>query len=260
MGGIKAIERYIYEVRKKHPLIIPQLDPDKCNTTQAKVWLDKVAKTDIQIICVGGSMVDSLSMQEIIDTILNDYDFKIITYLTSNVSALRGCGGRTAMYWGQIPNSPNTAFGWDGLIANSIYLDKREWEPLPAVYVFDDRAYIGTANWISRSYPIPKEKPEISLATAKAAQYMGMRFYIMAGGSGSPNPPPVEHIEKLRKLSDMFVIATSGIRTVNQIKGVFAAGADAIHIGGILEKNFKEDILSDMLDTAKLYPGRRFYE
>jgi phosphoglycerol geranylgeranyltransferase len=258
MLQIGKVEKVIYELREEHPLVIPQLDPDKNTVEQGNKWFRQVKDIGIKLIAVGGSTIDAVNTQRLLDMAVNDYNFLVLLYLTANINAIKGKAGRTAAYWMQVPNALNTLYNWDGLISNSMQMEKNELEALPTVYVFDDRGSVGTANWITRSNPIPKDKPELSLAVAKAAQFLGIRFYVMAGGSGSASPPPTSHIERLAEHTQLFVIPTSGINTVANAKALFAAGADAIHVGNRLEQDggFKE--LDGMYAAAKEYPGRKF--
>lgn len=258
MHNIGPVEKEIYKLREEHPIVIPQIDPDKHSTESSQKWFKEVQDAGIRLIAIGGSTADHAHAQELLDMAVKDYDFIIALYLTANAGSLKGKRGKTAIYWMQIPNSQNTFYGWDGLVSNSLQIEKCQLEPIPTIYVFDERSFVGTANWITRSYPIPKEKPEISLAIAKAAQYLGIRFYIMAGGSGSGTPPSTSHIEKLTQKTDMFVIPTSGINTPDHAKEIFAAGADAIHVGNRLEKQGGFEALKAMVKESKLYPGKKF--
>lgn len=251
------IEKSIYNERKKHPLVIPQIDPDNY-TTNFESWLENIKKLNLNLIAIGGSTVDAFSTQNILDVAIRKYNLNVIIYISSNPSAIIGVKDKTALYWGQIPGAQNTFYGWDGLIANSLNINKNNIEPLPTVYVFDDRGTIGTANWVSRSISVPREKPGISLAIAKAAEYLGMRFYIMAGGSGSKTPPPLKHIELLSKRTNLFIIPTSGINNKESADQIFASGADAIHLGSILEKENGFEILKDILEVSKKYPGKDY--
>ncbi len=258
MVPIGQVEKYIYKLREEHPLVIPQLDPDKFTIDQANDWFKQVSDIGIKFIALGGSTAGYVNTQELLEMASKDYDLTVALYLTASVAGLKGQKGKTAIYWSQVPYSQNTFYGWDGLVSNSLYVEKNDIEPLPTVYVFDDRNYTGTSHWITRSSQIPSGKPEISLAVGKAAQFLGIRFYIMAGGSGSPNPPSTKHVEKLAKHSQLFVIPTSGINTADQAKELFAAGADAVHIGNRLEQKSGFKDLEGMFKAAKLYEGRKF--
>lgn len=256
---IGKLEKEIYKLREESPLILPQLDPDKYNSESASEWFKTVQNAGISVITIGGSTVDAFNTQEMLDVAIKDYGLSVIIYLSSNPSSIRGIKDKTAVYWGHVPCSSNTFYGWDGLIANALSIQKNQIEPIPTVYVFDDRQSTGTANWITRSNPIPREKPGISLAIAKAAEYLGIRFYIMAGGSGSLQSPPLEHVSLLTKKTNLFVIPTSGINTPEQAREIFSAGGDAIHIGSILEKSKDKKILNKFVKLAKEFEGREFY-
>ena len=255
---IGMVEKTIYRLRKQHPLVIPQIDPDKNSLEKANSWFRDVRDVGLEVIVIGGSIINIQEIQRLLDIAVNDFDFQVLTYLSGNVASLNGTSNKTAMYWMQVPNALNTFYSWDGLISNSLYVEKNRWEVIPTAYVFDDREYKGTSGWITRSNLIPESKPELSLAVAKAAEFLGIRFYIMAGGSGSPKPPPISHISTLVKNSDLFVIPTSGINEVIQASKVFEAGADAIHIGNRLERKDRKEILKDMVKLSERFQGRSF--
>jgi phosphoglycerol geranylgeranyltransferase len=258
MYPIGKVEKDIYALRKRGPIVIPQLDPDNHDQNSAERWFKRVEELGLKVISMGGSTVDALITQKLLDIAVKDHDFDVIIYMSSNPSSINGIKGKTAVYWGQIPNAQNTFYTWDGLIANSLSLERNNIDPLPTLYAFDERGTTGSAEWISRGFSIPREKPKISLAVARAAQYLGMRFYIMAGGSGSPNPPPPTHVKLLATHSNLLVIPTSGIKTKEFANELFSAGADAIQIGSLLESEKGFDVLKLMVGAAKHYPGKDF--
>jgi geranylgeranylglyceryl phosphate synthase family protein len=258
MYKMGEVEKNIYKLREEHPLVLPQLDPSKYDLQNAENWFSRVKDLELKVIAIGGSIVDSKDTQEMIDMALKEYDFDIILYLNNSIGFLKGQKNKTAVYWSQVPNSLTTYWYWENLIANSLYVEKNQFEVIPTAYVFDDRDYNATANWIAKSYPVPRGKPEISLAIGKAAEFLGIRFYIMAGGSGSPKEPPASHVEILAKHSNLFIIPTSGINTAEQAKKLFEAGADAMHIGNRLEEKDGFKALKEIIEVSKLYKGKIF--
>ncbi len=253
-----SIEKKIYNLRNEHPLILPQIDPDKNTIKTANDWFKRIEELNLHVIVMGSSIIsDTFHLQNLINIAIKDFKFDILLYV-NGMNGVKGVSGKSAVYWSQIPNSLNTFFSWDGLISNSLNVSKNNFEAIPTVYVFDFRGSFGTANWLTRSNPVPREKPEISLAIAKAAEYLGMRFYIMAGGSGSNLPPPETHIQKISNLSKLFVIPTSGITTLKHAESMFSSGADAIHIGNLLEKESGFKILTEIVKLSKNYSGKDF--
>jgi len=259
MYNLGKVEKKIYSLREEAPLLIPQIDPDKYGIEEVEKLLRKLSLMGIQHLAIGGSLVDPIKMQNIIDMVVGDFDFSFTTYITNPATALlKGKEGRASVYWATVFNSENPFYLRDSLVMSSLFLKKNNFEPIPTAYVFDNRDSRGTANWLSRSNDIPYNKPEISLANGLACQYLGIRFYILAGGSGSLLPPPVSHVKLLHEKSDLFVIPTSGIKSEAHVKSLLAAGADAMHLGNMIESDSGLGKIEKLLKIANNYKGRKF--
>ncbi|MEM2146045.1 MAG: geranylgeranylglyceryl/heptaprenylglyceryl phosphate synthase, partial [Candidatus Jordarchaeaceae archaeon] len=99
-------------------------------------------------------------------------------------------------------------------------------------------AVIGKAN------PIPYDKPELSAAHALAAQYLGMRFVYLEGGSGVKRPIPTEMVKTVKSIVNVPLIVGGGIKTGNQTKELVSAGADIIVTSTVFEKADKKILRS----------------
>ncbi len=258
MSKVGSVEKQIYELREKSPLIIPQIDPDKQSLDKSIVLLKKLESMGVQHIAVGSSLVDPASIQSLFDVIIKDFDFTFTTYISNTSSfLLKGKEGRSAIYWASVFNASNMFFLRDSLIMGAPLIKSDCLEPIPTAYVFDERDSRGTANWLTQANSIPADKPEISLSTALACQYLGMRFYIMAGGSGSLLPPPASHVKLICKKADLFVIPTSGVRSASHVNELLLAGADAIHVGSMIESDSGLKIFSNIFKMSKKFPGKK---
>lgn len=259
MLKIGAVEKRIYKLREESPLIIPQLDPDKLSVEEFARLLKQISGVGIEHIAVGGSLITPSKLQEIMDIAVKDFDFSAVTYPTNSAACyLKGKKDKTAIYWMSVMNAENPFFLKDVLVMNSAIIKNNNLEPIPTAYVFDDRGSMKTSNWLSRAVPIPRDKPDISLAVALASEYLGMRFYIMAGGSGCKLTPPAKHVELISRKSNLFIIPTSGIVKPEQANDLFRHNADAIHIGALMEKENGANKLKQFVDVAKKYPGKQF--
>jgi phosphoglycerol geranylgeranyltransferase len=236
------VESKIYSERAKHPLVIPQIDPDAFNISDLELLMKNIKELDIKIIAIGGSVFYPDKFQQAIDLAAKKYEFYTLVYPAYSSMGLKGTDKKTAMYWIRILNATNDYYKNDFANFNSIYLKGTNFEPLPTAYVFDDRGSIGTGEWISRAVPVPRNKPVISLTLALGAQYSGTRFLILGGGSGASLPPPEEHVKLIKDKTNLFLMPTSGIKKLEQAKIIFQAGADAIHVSSLLEskEGFKE--------------------
>ena len=256
---IGGVEKRIYSLRAEHPLVIPQFDPEHHTLDDAIKLARNLESIGVQHIAIGSSFVYPEHLQALLDIFIKDFDFTIVTYIVNTNSFLvKGKENRTAIYWATIFNAMNLFYLRDSLIQGAPLLKREHMEPLPTAYIFDERGSNGSANWLTQPNPIPYNKPEISLATALACEYLGIRFYIMAGGSGAIRPPPVSHIKKIKEKTNLFLIPTSGIKSESSLKEIFAVGADAVHIGTVLEKEGGFAKFKRFFVLSKRYPGKDF--
>lgn len=253
------VEKKMYSLREEHPIVVPQLDPERVGADSFHKVLKQISDIGVTHISIGSSLVVPALFQQMIDVAVKDFDFSVVTYPTNSaVCFLKGVRDKTAVYWMSVLNAENPFYLKDALIMNSSIIADSEFEPIPTAYVFDDRGAPKTASWLARTVPVPRDKPEISLAIALAAQYLGMRIYIMASGSGSKLIPPVSHLDLLSKKTNLFLIPTSGIATASDAEEMFKHNADSIHVGTALEKPNGMKVLREMVAVAKKYPGKHF--
>jgi phosphoglycerol geranylgeranyltransferase len=102
----------------------------------------------------------------------------------------------------------------------------------------------GTAGWVGDAKSIPRNKPDIAVAYALAAEFLGMRFLYLEAGSGVDKHVPVEMIGAVKKYTNHTLIVGGGIRTREDAQQVAAAGADIIVTGTVVEEssNVKDKI------------------
>jgi heptaprenylglyceryl phosphate synthase len=208
---------------------------------------------------MGGSFMNPALFDLSLKTAVEDFNFTVTAYLTTfGLPPIRNTNKNIAIYWMSMWNANNLFYLRDWLTNNSIIANEKSIETIPTAYVFDERGDIKTAAWLAQPNLVPREKPEISLAIALAMQNCGFRFYILAGGSGCKLIPPSEHISLLSKRTELFLIPTSGIRTASHSKELFLAGADALHLGNMIESKAGLDILEKIIDESRKHPGKDF--
>jgi len=259
INKIKGVEKHIYSLREDSPLAIPQIDPEKLTLDETINLGNKFEKMGVGHIAIGSSLIKRQPLQDAIDVLIKDFDFTIVTYISNTHSfSIVGKENRTAIYWMTIFNANNLYYLRDALIQGAPMLNTEHLEPIPTSYVFDDRDSKGTANWLSQPNLIPYDKPEISVSVALASQYLGIRFYIMAGGSNSRLPPSKAHVKAVKKNSNLFLIPTSGIKSESVAKELFAAGADALHLGSIIEEKNGLNKFERIFKLSKTFTGKNF--
>ena len=110
-------------------------------------------------------------------------------------------------------------------------------EPISTGYMLIDGGSMTTAQYISNTFPIPANKPDIAALTAKAGEMIGMKTIYLDAGSGAKNSVPPEMIRLVKKIIDIPLMVGGGIRTPQEAKEKFDAGADLIVIGTVFEED-----------------------
>jgi len=100
---------------------------------------------------------------------------------------------------------------------------------LPTGYILIDGGQPTTVSYISNSLPIPKDKPNIALATALAGQLLGMQIIYLDSGSGAKNPVSEAMIKKVAGNIRLPLIVGGGIKTPEQAPELIIDMSQAIH-------------------------------
>ena len=108
---------------------------------------------------------------------------------------------------------------------------------IPTGYLLIESGSLNSAIYMSHSLPIPRSKPNIACHTALAGQMLGFRWIYLDVGSGSIHPVPIQMVREVRKTINIPLIVGGGIQSFDQVKDNFDAGADAVVIGTLFEKD-----------------------
>lgn len=124
-------------------------------------------------------------------------------------------------------------------------------EPLPTGYMLIESGAKTTAEYISGSSPIPRNKPEIAAATALAAQFMGMKYVYLEAGSGAEHSVPFEMVRLVSEMVDIPVIAGGGIRNAETAAEMVRSGAKIIVTGNYFESPENRPLLKEFSRAIK---------
>lgn len=217
--------------KKKIALLI---DPDKCTKKSLEKRLEIANITGVSFIFVGGSLLNYYLMDDCIRKIKSLTSIPVIIFpgngmhISSEADAilfLSLISGRNA----------------DLLIGNHVHsapiIRKFGLESIPTGYMIVESGQITTAQYISNSMPLPRQRPEVSVSTAIAGEMLGLKAIYMDAGSGAEMPIPVEIIKAVRQNINIPLIIGGGLRDPETVKKAFDAGADLVVLGNIAEEN-----------------------
>jgi len=98
---------------------------------------------------------------------------------------------------------------------------------------------------MSNTKPLPVNKPEIAMAHALAAQYMGMSTIYLEAGSGADHSIPDQVVKAVSSYVNIPVITGGGIRTPEDARSKIEAGATFIVTGNVLDDSRNLKLIND---------------
>lgn len=225
------IENYLNETLKEHKLHFTLIDPDEQTPQEAVEIAKQAKKANTDAILVGGSITDQEDLNITVKSLKENVDLPVILF-PGNISGVSKYAD--AILFMSLLNSTNPYWitGAQALSAPSI--KKMGIETIPMGYLIIEPG--GTVGWVGDSKPIPRKKPDLALAYAMAAEFLGMRVIYLEAGSGADTHIPVEFIMKVKKLTNLMVIVGGGIKTAQDAIEVKEAGADIVITGTVVEE------------------------
>ncbi|WP_445082613.1 geranylgeranylglyceryl/heptaprenylglyceryl phosphate synthase [Candidatus Nitrosotenuis sp. DW1] len=227
------IEEYLHASRKKKSALIFVLIDSEVSKIRESVTLAKsVEKIGASAILVGGSSAtDQIEMAQVVKTLKKSIKIPIILF-PGNVTGV--VPQADAILFSSLLNSENPYYITQAQALGAPSVLKFGLEPLPTAYIIIGE---GTTAWfVGAARAIPFDKAGIAAAYSLAAQFLGMRFVYLEAGSGAKQSVKPEMVRAVRKVFKGFLIVGGGIRDVNTAKEIVAAGADALVIGTMLER------------------------
>jgi len=230
--------------KKKSALLFVLIDSEVSNIDSSVKLAKDVEKIGASAILVGGSSAtDQIEMAEVVKNLKKAVKIPKILF-PGNVTGV--VPQADAILFSSLLNSENPYFISQAQALGAPSVLKFGLEPLPTAYLVIGE---GTSAWfVGSARGIPFDKPKIAAAYSLAAQFLGMRFVYLEAGSGAASSVKPEMIKTVRKVFNGFLIVGGGIKDPSIAKKIVSAGADAIVIGTLLEKNGS---LKNLTEIAK---------
>ncbi len=228
------IERYLLRsIREKGSIFMPLIDPEEVTRESASLIAEEGKKAGASAIMVGGStLVSAEDLDEIVKSIKKSVDIPIILF-PNNITGISRYAD--AIWFMSLLNSADPYFIIGAQVLAAPLIKKLRIEPIPLGYMILGEG--GAAAVIGKACPIPYNKSGLAVAHALAAQFLGMRFIYLEGGSGVSKPVPSNIIRMVKNTVKLPLLVGGGIKTGVQAKEIAHAGADIIVASTALEES-----------------------
>src|SRR5690554_607341 len=225
----KYFQKNIATGKKQLAILI---DPDKFDISETELFLHKIPN-DTTHLFVGGSIVENGQTEITVKAIkaktklpifLFPGDFSQITNEADVLLFLSLISGRNAEYLiGQQVKSISK-------------LKNSNLEIIPTGYILIDGGNNSAVSRVTNTQPLSQNNIETIVDTAIAGQYMGAKLIYLEAGSGAKNVVNSKIISEVKKNISIPLIVGGGIRSEEQKKEAYNAGADMVVIGTAFEE------------------------
>jgi phosphoglycerol geranylgeranyltransferase len=242
------VESYLKDtLKRKKALLFVLIDSEISEVKSAVKLAKEVEKIGASAILVGGSSAtDQLGMAQTVKSLKKSLKIPIILF-PGNVTGV--VPGADAILFSSLLNSDNPYFISQAQALGAPNVLRFGLEPLPTAYIIIGE---GTSAWfVGSARTIPFEKSNLAAMYALSAQFMGMRFVYLEAGSGAKSNVKPEMVAAVRKVFKGFLIVGGGIKSAQTASEIVKAGADAIVIGTMLEKNGSLKTLNDIVKAIQ---------
>ena len=245
---IGKVEKYLLtRIRQNGAAHLTLIDPEKVTTASAASTAAVAEKCNTAAIMVGGSTsVSTTHLDNVMRAIKKAVGIPVILF-PNNITGISRYAD--AIWFMSLINSLDPYFLIGAQILGAPIVKKYDLEAIPLGYIIVGEG--GTASIVGRAAPIPFEKPELAVAHALAAQYLGMRFVYLEGGSGVSRPVPLEMIQMVKSQLSIPLIVGGGIKTGEQAKKAVTAGADLGVTGTIIEQDNRQTRIRELIENVK---------
>lgn len=220
------------------------IDPDKVNAAILDDLIDRVTNAQVDYLLVGGSLVISNRLDEVVTQLKSNCDIPVILFPGSPSQITRHADA--LLYLSLISGrNPELLIGQHVISAAAV--KQSGLEIISTGYMVIDGGAPTTVSYISNAAPIPSDKNEIAQCTAMAGEMLGMKLIYMDAGSGAKKAITESMIEKVSQVIEVPLVIGGGIKDPEKAYLNCKAGADVIVIGNAIEKD--PSLIKEMSDA-----------
>lgn len=218
------------------------IDPDKIGKEDLPAFVRNATEAGVDGLLVGGSLMLSNHFDEEIQIIKRNTTVPVVIFPGSpqQISA-----SADALLFLVLISGRNPEYLIGNQVIAAPIIKRIGLEAVSTGYMLIEAGKTTSVEFMSNTKPIPRNKPEIALAHALAAECIGMKCVYLDAGSGADVSVPEEMIQAIAKRSSLPIIVGGGIRTPEEARKKVQAGASFVVTGTVTEEQSGRNLLRD---------------
>lgn len=246
---MKIYNHLINTIKEKGAAYLVLLDPDKLPENKLAGFLKHCEKSGVDGFLVGGSLMVNGDFNSFIEKVKVNTNLPSIIF-PGSITQISPFADAILFLSVVSGRNPEHLIGKHVLAAPSI--KKSGIEPISTAYILVESGTTTTAIYMSGSFPVPRNKPEIAAATALASEYLGMKLIYLEAGSGADNSVPNEMIKAVSDQCSIPVVVGGGIRNPQTAREKVNNGASIIVTGNYFENENNWDMIRDFASAVHI--------
>lgn len=222
------------------------IDPDSIEPKNAEKIALTFEENGVDGILVGGSIMLKDNFEMVLKTIKDAVKIPVLIFpgIFNFVSPYAD-----ALLLLSMISSRNAQMLIGEQVRAAPLIKRHNIESIGTGYMLIDGGRNTSVQYMSFSQPIPRDKNDIAIAHALAAQYLGMKMIYMDAGSGAKFPISNDMIKAVKANIELPLIIGGGIKTPEMARQKAEAGADFVIIGSALEKTQDVSLIKAFVDA-----------
>lgn len=232
---MKSIYKNILQsIKKREKLLAVLIDPDKTKPEGLDGFMQKLNSSAATHIFVGGSTVEAFATENLVVTLKKHTNLPIILF-PGDVSQITNHAN--AILYLSLLSGRNPEYLIGKHVASVSKLRNSSLEVIPTGYLLIENGKETAVQRVTQTEPMPVNKVQTIVDTAKAGELLGMELIYLEAGSGAEKAIPSSVISAVKEDLKIPLIVGGGIRSKEQLDTAYKAGADLVVIGTAFEED-----------------------
>lgn len=248
LSGSSSVFDYLLDVRVRNGAgFIVLIDPDKLPDSHLESFAEMCASSDVDALFLGGSLMYATELERYVRRLKDAVELPVIGFPGSLNQVTPSLD---AVLYLSVVSGRNPEYLFGQHVHAAPVIKRLGIEPIATAYMLVESGRTTTAQYMSHSTPLPRNKPDVAAATALAAEMMGMRLLFTDGGSGADHPVPEELIEAVTETCKSPLVVGGGLCTPQQVSDKTRAGAAFVVVGNAIERRPDASFISELAAAA----------
>ena len=173
------------------------LDPDRLQLDHVEDVMLRAKENGVDLFFIGGTLLLNKNFEEFVKKVKKSAgEFPVILFPGSIFQVSQYAD---AILYLSVISGRNPAYLIDNQVLAAPVVWQMQLETISCGYMLIESGQMTSAEFMSNSRPIPRNKPDLALAHALAAQYLGFQTVYLEAGSGAQLSVPEDMVAAVSK-------------------------------------------------------------